>query len=51
MSTIEPRYLSGADAEAIVFWHRGLSTTDIAVGRALLQAADERGLGTRLPYR
>ncbi len=40
-----------SDAETIVFWHRGLSTTDIALGRALLHAASERGLGTRLPYR
>ncbi len=37
--------------ETIVFWHRGLSTTDIALGRALLDLAHERGLGTRLPYR
>ncbi|MEO8967004.1 MAG: ornithine cyclodeaminase family protein [Solirubrobacteraceae bacterium] len=37
--------------ETIVFWHRGLSITDIALGRALLDAAGERGLGTRLPYR
>ncbi len=37
--------------ETIVFWHRGLSTTDIARGRALLDAACERGIGTRLPYR
>ncbi len=40
-----------SDAETIVFWHRGLSITDIALGRALLDAAAERGLGTRLPYR
>ena len=38
-------------SETIVFWHRGLSTTDIALGRTLLRAAEERGLGTRLPYR
>ena len=38
-------------SETIVFWHRGLSTTDIALGRALLRAAEERGFGTRLPYR
>jgi len=40
-----------SEAETIVFWHRGLSITDIALGRALLDAAGERGLGTRLPYR
>lgn len=38
-------------SETIVFWHRGLSTTDIALGRALLQAAETRDIGTRLPYR
>lgn len=36
--------------ETIVFWHRGLSTTDIALGRTLLTAAQERGLGTQLPF-
>jgi len=40
-----------SDTETIVFWHRGLSITDIALGRALLDAAAECGLGTRLPYR
>ena len=36
--------------ETIVFWHRGLSITDIALGRALLSAARARGLGTQLPF-
>jgi ornithine cyclodeaminase len=39
------------DAERILLWHRGLSTTDIALGQALLQRARELGVGTRLPYR
>jgi alanine dehydrogenase len=37
--------------ETILFWHRGLSTTDIALGEALLAKARARGVGTRLPYR
>jgi ornithine cyclodeaminase len=37
--------------ERILLWHRGLSTTDIALGRAMLERARERGIGTRLPYR
>jgi alanine dehydrogenase len=37
--------------ETILFWHRGLSITDIALGDAMLAKARARGLGTRLPYR
>jgi ornithine cyclodeaminase len=40
-----------SDSERIVLWHRGLSLTDIALGRAMLALARERGLGARLPYR
>jgi alanine dehydrogenase len=39
------------DSERILLWHRGLSLTDIALGRAMLAQAQQRGLGTRLPYR
>ena len=39
------------DQETILFWHRGLSITDIALGEALLAKARARGLGTRLAYR
>jgi ornithine cyclodeaminase len=39
------------DSERILLWHRGLSLTDIALGRAMLARAAERGIGTRLPYR
>jgi ornithine cyclodeaminase/alanine dehydrogenase-like protein (mu-crystallin family) len=39
------------DDERILLWHRGLSTTDIALGRAMLERAREQGIGTRLPYR
>jgi alanine dehydrogenase len=37
--------------ETILFWHRGLSTTDIALGEAYLEKARSLGAGTRLPYR
>jgi ornithine cyclodeaminase len=37
--------------ERILFWHRGLATTDVAVGKLLYDRALERGLGTPLRYR
>jgi ornithine cyclodeaminase/alanine dehydrogenase-like protein (mu-crystallin family) len=39
------------DGETILFWHRGLSITDIALGEALLAKARAHGLGTQLAYR
>jgi len=39
------------DSETILFWHRGLSITDIALGQTLLEKALAQGVGTRLPYR
>jgi ornithine cyclodeaminase len=39
------------DDERILFWHRGLATTDIALGQAILDRAAEQGVGTLLPYR
>ncbi|MGZ4176213.1 MAG: ornithine cyclodeaminase family protein, partial [Solirubrobacteraceae bacterium] len=39
------------DDERILFWHRGLSITDIALGQAMLAKAQALGLGTTLPYR
>ncbi len=39
------------DDERILFWHRGLSTTDIALGQAMLAKARARGVGTTLAYR
>jgi ornithine cyclodeaminase/alanine dehydrogenase-like protein (mu-crystallin family) len=38
------------DDETILFWHRGLSITDIALAQALLAKARALGVGTRLPY-
>jgi ornithine cyclodeaminase len=39
------------DGETILFWHRGLSITDVALGEALLAKARALGLGTQLAYR
>src|SRR6202012_3752105 len=39
------------DDERILFWHRGLSITDVALGEAMLAKAKRLGIGTRRPYR
>ncbi len=39
------------DDERILFWHRGLATTDLAVGVLLYERAVEAGVGTILHYR
>ena len=36
--------------ETILFWHRGLSLSDIALGAAMLAKADRLGVGQRLRY-
>ena len=36
--------------ETILFWHRGLSLSDIALGAAMLEKAKELGLGQTLDY-
>ena len=38
------------DSETILFWHRGLSLSDIALGHALLQKAQRLGIGQRLRF-
>jgi alanine dehydrogenase len=38
------------DEETILFWHRGLSLTDIALGHAMLQKAKALRLGQSLRY-
>ena len=38
------------DDETILFWHRGLSLSDIALGHAMLQKAQRMGIGLRLRY-
>ena len=39
-----------SDEETILFWHRGLSLSDIALGAAMLEKAAKRGIGQRLRY-
>lgn len=36
--------------ETILFWHRGLALSDIALGAAMLRRAGELGLGNRLKF-
>ncbi len=38
------------DDETILFWHRGLSLSDIALGAAMLKKAESLGLGQRLRF-
>lgn len=38
------------DDETILFWHRGLSLSDIALGAAMLDKARRLGIGQRLRY-
>jgi alanine dehydrogenase len=39
------------DDERILFWHRGLATTDVAVAWAAVERARVEGIGTTLGYR
>ena len=36
--------------ETILFWHRGLATSDIALGAAMLEKARVKGLVQKLVY-
>ena len=38
------------DEERILFWHRGLSLSDIALGHAMLRKADALGVGQSLRF-
>ncbi len=38
------------DSETILFWHRGLSLSDIALGHAMLEKAKALGMGQRLRW-
>ena len=38
------------EGETILFWHRGLSLSDIALGHAMLEKAKRMGIGQRLRY-
>lgn len=39
-----------SEAETNLFWHRGLSLSDIALGHAFLKKAEGMGVGHRLRY-
>lgn len=39
-----------AEEETILLWHRGLSTSDIALGHAMLEKARARNIGQQLRY-
>jgi alanine dehydrogenase len=39
------------DDERILFWHRGLSISDVALGETMLHKARSLGIGTTLSYR
>jgi ornithine cyclodeaminase len=39
-----------SDSETILFWHRGLSLSDIALGHAMLQKSERLGIGQRLRF-
>ena len=39
------------DNETILFWHRGLSTSDIALGHAMLEKGKKMGVGQQLRFR
>jgi ornithine cyclodeaminase len=39
-----------SDGETILLWHRGLSTSDIALGAAMLAKAKRMGIGQSLRY-
>jgi alanine dehydrogenase len=38
------------DEETILFWHRGLSLSDIALGHAMLEKSRRLGIGQRLRF-
>ena len=38
------------EAETILFWHRGLSLSDIALGHTMLEKAQRLGIGQRLRF-
>ncbi len=39
-----------SEEETILFWHRGLSLSDIALGKAMLAKAQANGIGQRLRF-
>jgi ornithine cyclodeaminase len=39
-----------SDDETNLFWHRGLSLSDIALGHAMLEKSKRLGIGQRLRF-
>jgi ornithine cyclodeaminase len=39
-----------SDDETNLFWHRGLSLSDIALGHAMLEKSERLGIGQRLRF-
>ena len=39
-----------SDEETILFWHRGLSLSDIALGHAMIKKGKRLGIGQRLRF-
>lgn len=39
-----------SETETILFWHRGLSLSDIALGHAMLRKGEQLGIGQRLRF-
>ena len=46
----EVRALELTDEETILFWHRGLGLSDIALAHAMLEKAKRLGIGQRLRF-
>jgi len=40
-----------SDDETILFWHRGLSSTDVALGAAMVEKAAKLGVGQKLRFK
>ncbi|MEY8840967.1 ornithine cyclodeaminase family protein, partial [Cribrihabitans sp. XS_ASV171] len=40
-----------SDDETILFWHRGLSSTDVALGAAMVEKAAKLGIGQKLRFK
>ena len=49
--SLGPLLLIVVSVAGVFFWHRGLATTDLAVAHLILERAEQREIGTVLPYR
>jgi len=50
LDAVEAGLCAQGRGETCLLWHRGLSTSDIALGAAMLEKADRFGIGHSLPY-